>query len=175
MQIKVNLSPIHSAVLFIQVLLDAAKFRSTCNKETRANKLERLNLPQVPVDNFLPHVVFVPSLRRADFGPRSVDSTSIKTEIRGQASTKEAWVCALCYTDMADSSSVVSSEVQSSVTNGEGQIDEEKEAFDEETKVNLPRKSSVLKKDGRPSKRSLQKSVSFIARPEDKRIINGEI
>lgn len=170
MQIKVNLSPIHSAVLFIQVLLDAAKFRSTCNKETRANKLKRLTCP-----NFLPHVVFVPSLRRADFGPRSVDSTSIKTEIRGQASTKEAWVCALCYTDMADSSSVVSSEVQSSVTNGEGQIDEEKEAFDEETKVNLPRKSSVLKKDGRPSKRSLQKSVSFIARPEDKRIINGEI
>ena len=77
--------------------------------------------------------------------------------------------------DMADSSSVVSSGVQSSVTNGNGQIDEEKEAVDEETKVNLPRKSSVLKKDGRPSKRSLQKSVSFIARPEDKRIINGEM
>lgn len=75
---------------------------------------------------------------------------------------------------MADSSSVVSSEVQSSVANGEGQVDEEKEALDEDTKVNLPRKSSVLKKDGRPSKRSLQKSVSFIARPEDKRIINGE-
>ena len=75
---------------------------------------------------------------------------------------------------MADSSSVVSSEVQSSVTNGEGQVDEEKEALDEDAKVNLPRKSSVLKKDGRPSKRSLQKSVSFIARPEDKRIINGE-
>lgn len=74
---------------------------------------------------------------------------------------------------MADSSSVVSSEVQSSVTNGEGHVDEEKEALDEETKVNLPRKSSVLKKDGRPSKRSLQKSVSFIARPEDKRIINA--
>ena len=75
---------------------------------------------------------------------------------------------------MADSSSVVSSEVQSSVANGEGQVDEEKEALDEDAKVNLPRKSSVLKKDGRPSKRSLQKSVSFIARPEDKRIINGE-
>lgn len=81
----------------------------------------------------------------------------------------------MCYIDMADSSSVVSSEVQSSVTNGEGHVDEEKEALDEETKVNLPRKSSVLKKDGRPSKRSLQKSVSFIARPEDKRIINGEM
>lgn len=76
---------------------------------------------------------------------------------------------------MADSSSVVPSGVQSSVTNGDGQIVEEKESIDEEVPVNLPRKSSVLKKDGRPSKRSLQKSVSFIARPEDKRIINGEM
>ena len=77
---------------------------------------------------------------------------------------------------MADSSSVVSSEVQSSLANGNGQIAEEKETVDElETAVSLPRKSSVLKKDGRPSKRSLQKSVSFIARPEDKRIINGEM
>lgn len=46
MQIKVNLSPIHSAVLFIQVLLDAAKFRSTCNKEIRANKLKKLTCPK---------------------------------------------------------------------------------------------------------------------------------
>ncbi|KAJ7392231.1 hypothetical protein OS493_013607 [Desmophyllum pertusum] len=73
---------------------------------------------------------------------------------------------------MADPSSVVSSGVQSSVTNGDGQIAEERETVGEERPVNIPRKSSVLKKDGRPSKRSLQKSVSFIARPEDKRIIN---
>ena len=76
---------------------------------------------------------------------------------------------------MADPSSVVSSGVQSSVTNGDGQIAEERETVGEERPVNIPRKSSVLKKDGRPSKRSLQKSVSFIARPEDKRIINGEM
>lgn len=81
----------------------------------------------------------------------------------------------MVYIDMADPSSVVSSGVQSSVTNGDGQIAEERETVGEERPVNIPRKSSVLKKDGRPSKRSLQKSVSFIARPEDKRIINGEM
>lgn len=42
MQIKLNLSPIHSAVLFIQVLLDAANFWSTCYKEIWANKFKRL-------------------------------------------------------------------------------------------------------------------------------------
>lgn len=76
---------------------------------------------------------------------------------------------------MADPSLVDSSEVQSSVTNGESSIEVEKESAAEDASVSIPRKSSVLKKDGRPSKRSLQKSVSFIARPEDKRIINGEM
>lgn len=75
---------------------------------------------------------------------------------------------------MADPSLVDSSEVQSSVTNGESSIEVEKESAAEDASVSIPRKSSVLKKDGRPSKRSLQKSVSFIARPEDKRIINAE-
>lgn len=58
-------------------------------------KYEQISLKDLPAssfrfDNFLPHVVFVPSLRRVDFGPRSVNITSIKTEVRGQASTKEA-------------------------------------------------------------------------------------
>ena len=76
---------------------------------------------------------------------------------------------------MADSSSVVSREVQSSVANGDRVSLEEKDSTGEDTPVGVnPRKSSVLKKDGRSSKRALQKSVSFIARPEDKRIINGE-
>ena len=79
---------------------------------------------------------------------------------------------------MEDPSLVVSSGVQPSVTNGERPIEEEKETVGEDAPVGavgIPRKSSVLKKDGRPSKRSLQKSVSFIARPEDKRIINGKM
>ena len=42
MQIKLNLSPIHFAVLFIQVLLDAVNFWSTCYKEIWANKFKRL-------------------------------------------------------------------------------------------------------------------------------------
>ena len=78
---------------------------------------------------------------------------------------------------MADSSSVVPSEEQTSVTNGDGAALEEKESTSEDIPgaIIIPiRKSSVLKKDGKSSKRALQKSVSFIARPEDKRIINGE-
>ena len=46
MQIKLNSSPIHSAVLFIQVLLAAANFRSTCYKEIWANKFKRLTCPE---------------------------------------------------------------------------------------------------------------------------------
>lgn len=77
---------------------------------------------------------------------------------------------------MADSSSVVSSEVQSPFTNGDGESLEEKDSIGDDVPVGvIPRKSSVLKKDGKSTKRALQKSVSFIARPEDKRIINGEI
>lgn len=77
---------------------------------------------------------------------------------------------------MADSSSVVSSEVQSPFTNGDGESLEEKDGIGDVVPVGvIPRKSSVLKKDGKSTKRALQKSVSFIARPEDKRIINGEI
>jgi len=76
---------------------------------------------------------------------------------------------------MADSPSVVPSEEQSSVANGDRTSLEEKDGTSEDISLpTIPRKSSVLKKDGRSSKRALQKSVSFIARPEDKRIINGE-
>ena len=76
---------------------------------------------------------------------------------------------------MADSSLVAPSEVQTSVANGDGAVLEEKESTSEDIPGRIiPRKSSVLKKDGKSSKRALQKSVSFIARPEDKRIINGE-
>lgn len=76
---------------------------------------------------------------------------------------------------MADSSSVAPSEVQTSVANGDEAVLEEKESTSEDIPGRIiPRKSSVLKKDGKSSKRALQKSVSFIARPEDKRIINGE-
>lgn len=75
---------------------------------------------------------------------------------------------------MADSSSVVSSEVQSPFTNGDGESLEEKDGIGDDVPVGvIPRKSSVLKKDGKSTKRALQKSVSFIARPEDKRIINA--
>ena len=73
---------------------------------------------------------------------------------------------------MADSPSGFSSEVDPSIPNGNGQIAEEKDSVCQPA---IPRKSSVLKKDGRgTTKRALQKSVSFSARPEDKRIINGE-
>lgn len=75
---------------------------------------------------------------------------------------------------MADPSSVLPSEVQSSFANGESVVLEERETTVEDIPGGtIPRKASVLKKDGKSSKRALQKSVSFIARPEDKRIING--
>lgn len=75
---------------------------------------------------------------------------------------------------MADPSSVLPSEVQSSFANGESLVLEEKESTVEDIPGGtIPRKASVLKKDGKSSKRALQKSVSFIARPEDKRIINA--
>jgi len=55
--------------------------------------------------------------------------------------------------------------------NGDNEdLEEQDEVFES---MALPRKASVLKKDGRPQKRSLSKSVSFSARPEDKKIING--
>lgn len=72
---------------------------------------------------------------------------------------------------MAEFPSDISSGLDGITSNGDH---DETEELDEvfETMA-LPRKASVLKKDGRPQKRSLSKSVSFSARPEDKKIING--
>lgn len=76
---------------------------------------------------------------------------------------------------MADFPSKESNENDSPIANGESVVSEEKEDNIEHIPgAVIPRKSSVLKKDGKNSKRTLQKSVSFIARPEDKRIINGK-
>lgn len=66
---------------------------------------------------------------------------------------------------MAECSSKISTEIDSSVSNGDFEVSEEKDVV-----PSIPRKSSVLKREG---KRSLQKSVSFSARPEEKKVING--
>lgn len=73
---------------------------------------------------------------------------------------------------MADFPLTESNENDSPIANGQSVVSEERE--DNIPGAVIPRKSSVLKKDGKNSKRTLQKSVSFIARPEDKRIINGK-
>ena len=77
---------------------------------------------------------------------------------------------------MADFALVEQGKTYSPVANGESEVLEERGDNVEDTPPGgvIPRKSSVLKKDGKSSKRTLQKSVSFIARPEDKRIINGK-
>ncbi|XP_067055342.1 inactive phospholipase C-like protein 1 [Acropora muricata] len=72
---------------------------------------------------------------------------------------------------MADFPLTESNENDSPIANGQSVVSEERE--DNIPGAVIPRKSSVLKKDGKNSKRTLQKSVSFIARPEDKRIINA--
>lgn len=54
MQIKLNSSPIHFAVLFIQGLLDAVNFRSTCYKELWVNKYKRLTCLRFRSINFPP-------------------------------------------------------------------------------------------------------------------------
>ncbi|XP_068708108.1 inactive phospholipase C-like protein 1 [Montipora foliosa] len=75
---------------------------------------------------------------------------------------------------MADFALVEQGKTYSPVANGESEVLEERGDNVEDTPGGvIPRKSSVLKKDGKSSKRTLQKSVSFIARPEDKRIINA--
>lgn len=73
---------------------------------------------------------------------------------------------------MADSSVEISSCLESTTSDGSVEKSEEKDCYPNE--VNLPRKPSVLKRDGKHgSKRTLQKSVSFSSRPEEKKIING--
>lgn len=72
---------------------------------------------------------------------------------------------------MADFPSDFSSGHDGITSNGDNDdLEDRDEVFES---MSLPRKASVLKKDGRPAKRSLSKSVSFSARPEDKKIING--
>ena len=68
--------------------------------------------------------------------------------------------------EMAECSSNISTEINSSVSNGDCEASEEKDVV-----ASIPRKSSVLKRDS--GKRSLQKSVSFSSRPEEKKVING--
>ncbi|XP_032219310.2 inactive phospholipase C-like protein 2 isoform X2 [Nematostella vectensis] len=72
---------------------------------------------------------------------------------------------------MAENWADSSYEVDSFNSNGDNDVFEERDEVSEH--INLPRKASVLKKDGRGSKRSLSKSVSFSSRPEDKKIINA--
>ncbi|KXJ09691.1 Inactive phospholipase C-like protein 2 [Exaiptasia diaphana] len=72
---------------------------------------------------------------------------------------------------MADFSSEFSSGLDGITSNGDNDDFEERDEVFES--MSLPRKTSVLKKDGHPQKRSLSKSVSFSARPEDKKIINA--
>lgn len=75
--------------------------------------------------------------------------------------------------EMADFPSDFSSGLDGITSNGDNDdLEERDEVFES---MSLPRKTSVLKKDGRPQKRSLSKSVSFSARPEDKKIINGQL
>ena len=71
--------------------------------------------------------------------------------------------------EMADHPSSISSEADLSMSNGDSEASEEKDVVKEVSVI--PRKSSVLKKEG---KRSLQKSVSFSSRPEEKKVINGK-
>lgn len=72
---------------------------------------------------------------------------------------------------MADISSDLSSGVDGVTSNGDhDDLEDRDEVFES---ISIPRKASALKKDGRTPKRSLSKSVSFSARPEDKKIING--
>lgn len=72
---------------------------------------------------------------------------------------------------MADNSSEISTGFDSQNSNGDNEeLEERDEVFDH---FPIPRKASVLKKEGRGPKRSLSKSVSFSSRPEDKKIING--
>ena len=74
---------------------------------------------------------------------------------------------------MADSSAEISAGLESPTSNGSLENFDEKDEYP--VGIVLPRKSSVLKRDGRHGpKRTLQKSVSFSSRPEEKKIINGE-
>ncbi|XP_031575010.1 inactive phospholipase C-like protein 1 isoform X2 [Actinia tenebrosa] len=72
---------------------------------------------------------------------------------------------------MADNSSEISTGFDSQTSNGDNEeLEDRDEVFDH---IPMPRKASVLKKEGRGPKRSLSKSVSFSSRPEDKKIINA--
>lgn len=74
---------------------------------------------------------------------------------------------------MADSSADISSCIEATTSDGSAENFEETDGYP--LQVNLPRKPSVLKRDGKHGpKRTLQKSVSFSSRPEEKKIINGE-
>ena len=91
MQIKLNLIPIHSAGLFIQVLLDAADFRSTCYKGIWANKFKRLTCVKFRFIISSRTLCSFPVFDGLNSVP-AVYSTSIKTEIRGQAQKKHEFV-----------------------------------------------------------------------------------